>query len=127
MVPHALAALHQAEIPHQAITPAAHAGQATAFEQSEHAAMMHRPVIPSILDGSRILLAPKIRHANKRSTDQRDGIPILLCSTRSEAAIQPIRRPAIVPCGYRTSPSLRRAFSRAAIGTPPHWGHWRAS
>src|SRR5260370_8192474 len=57
MVPHALPALDQAEIPHHAITPAAHASQATTPEQSQHAASMHRGAIPSILDGRRIPLA----------------------------------------------------------------------
>src|SRR5882757_11425131 len=51
MVPHALAALYGAEIPHQTITPAAHSSHAAAFEPSEHAASMHWGVIPSILDG----------------------------------------------------------------------------
>jgi hypothetical protein len=75
VVPHPLAALDEAEIAYQAIAPAAHAGQATAFEQSEHVGMMHRPAIPSILDGSRILRSRKIRLANKRSTDERCGNP----------------------------------------------------
>ena len=57
MVPHAFAALDEAEIPHQAIAPAAHAGQATTFEETEHRAMMHRSAMPSILDGARILFA----------------------------------------------------------------------
>jgi hypothetical protein len=55
MVPHAFAALDEAEIPNEAITPAAHAGQATAFEETEHGAMMHQGMMASILDGARIL------------------------------------------------------------------------
>jgi hypothetical protein len=70
MVPHALAAFDEAEIPHQAIAPAAHAGQATTSEETEHRAMMHRGAIPSILDGARILFVRQIRRANKRSTNE---------------------------------------------------------
>jgi len=53
VVPHPLAALDEAGIAHQAITPAAHAGQATAFEQSKHVGMMYRPAIPAVVQAVR--------------------------------------------------------------------------
>ncbi len=52
MVPQPLAALHEAEVPYQAVAAAAHAGE-PAILPSQHLASMHCPAIPSILDTNR--------------------------------------------------------------------------
>jgi hypothetical protein len=46
-MPHAFAALHETEVPYQAIPPATHSGYPTILE---HRISMHCPAIPSILD-----------------------------------------------------------------------------
>lgn len=52
MVPQPLAALHEAEVPDQAVAAAAHAGEPAIFP-SQHRLSMHCPAIPSILDTNR--------------------------------------------------------------------------
>jgi hypothetical protein len=52
MVSQSLAALHEAEVPYQAVASAAHAGE-PAILPSQHPVSMHRPAIPSILDTNR--------------------------------------------------------------------------
>jgi hypothetical protein len=47
MMPHAFAALHETEVPYQAVTPATHSGYPTILE---HRMSMHCAAIPSILD-----------------------------------------------------------------------------
>jgi hypothetical protein len=79
MVAHALAALDEAEVPHQAIAPAAHAGQATTSEETEHCGMMHWPAMASILDGARILFAREnasCEQTQHRSTKRTSDIAV---------------------------------------------------
>ena len=52
MVPQPLAALHEAEVPYQAVAAAAHAGEPTILP-CQHCASMHYRAIPSILDTNR--------------------------------------------------------------------------
>src|SRR4051812_37287760 len=52
MVAQPLAALHEPEVPDQAVASAAHAREPAVFE-SEHGASMHCRAIPSILDTNR--------------------------------------------------------------------------
>jgi hypothetical protein len=49
MMPQALAAFYESQVPYQAIAAAAHAREPAILE-SEHPASMHCPAIPSILD-----------------------------------------------------------------------------
>jgi hypothetical protein len=49
MMPQALAAFYESQVPYQAIAAATHAREPAILE-SEHPASMHCPAIPSILD-----------------------------------------------------------------------------